>query len=353
MITGAAGLVLAGLLGATDGSVPLQDTSKFEIAVLGHIRGGTDLGLHARLGELLDLVRLRDPDLIVLTGDIVWGDYHNADRAPGLLHAEWDAVDSALAALEAPVLRVPGNHDISDLVSRDVYRSRYGDPYQIRDTAGVRLILLNSAWVPEDGDTAHNKFIRGRPLEGRQRQWLRGVLEDPTSPSRRLVFIHHLLWWDPEDGPWWQDVHPLLAAHGVRAVVSGDYGPLKFSHLARDGIDYFQTSLGGDPSVRLLKFAESNRILAAQFDNFLYITVRPDDMDFEVVTLGEASSGHFTPARYRATFLEPGEPLPLGTRVWRLVGSPARLTAIVTLALVGFVVGVLVSRMLGGWKRKA
>jgi hypothetical protein len=295
----------------------------------------------------MDRVRRLDPDLIVLTGDIIWGDYDNFDRTPEVLHAEWDAVDSALALIDVPVLRVPGNHDISDLVSRDVYRSRYGDPQQFYDTAGIRFVLFNSAWVPEDGDTAHNRFIRDLPIDGAQVQWLEDVLEDPAAPSYKFVFLHHLLWWDPEESVWWRDIHPLLRKHGVRAVISGDYGPLKFSHLSRDGIDYFQTSLGGDPSVRLLKFAESNRTLAAQFDNFLHVSVRNGETDFEVITLGEMSSGHFTPAQYTAVFREPGEPLPFTTRVWRVIGSPARLAALGVLLVLSFVGGVVAAR----WSR--
>lgn len=344
-------LVVAGMGGLAHEAAHPQAAAAFDFVVLGHVRGGDDHRLHVRLGELMDRVREIDPDLIVLTGDIIWGDYHNFDRIPEVLHAEWNAIDSALALIRVPVLRVPGNHDVSDLVSRDVYRSRYGDSSQIYDTAGIRFVLLNSAWIPQDGDTAHNRFIRGQPIDEAQLQWLRGALEDPTAPSRMFVFLHHLLWWDPEEGAWWQDVHPLLRAHGVRAVVSGEYGPLKFSHLTRDGIDYFQTSLGGDPSVRLLKSAESNRILAAQFDNFLHVSVRDEETRFEVITLGERSSGHFSPAQYTAVFREPGEPLPLGTRVWQVIGSPARLVGLGMLLLLSFLAGVLASWLVRGRTR--
>lgn len=349
-IVGRVVLIVVGMLGLVQGAARSQ-AAAFDFLVLGHIRGGDDHRLHVRLGELMDRVREIDPDLIVLTGDIIWGDYHNFDRTPEVLHAEWDAVDSALALIGVPILRVPGNHDASDLVSRDVYRSRYGNPYQVYDTAGIRFVLLNSAWIPQDGDTAHNRFVRGQPITEAQLKWLGDVLDDQTAPSRMFVFLHHLLWWDPEEGAWWQDVHPLLREHGVRAVVSGDYGPLKFSHLTRDGIDYFQTSLGGDPSVRLLKSAESNRILAAQFDNFLHVSVRDEETSFEVITLGEMSSGHFSPAKYTAVFRTPGERLPLGTRVWLVIGSPARLVGLGTLLLLSFLAGVLASWLARGRSR--
>lgn len=339
------GLVLAfGLVGVINLPSQGQAAEDFDFVVLGHIRGGDDHQLHNRLGELIGRVREIDPDLIILTGDIIWGDYHNFDRTPDVLHAEWDAIDSAFAPIGVPVLRVVGNHDVSDLVSRDVFRARYGEPTQVFDTAGIRFVLLSSAWIPEDGDTAHNRFIRGQPIQDVQLQWLQSVLEDPQDPDRTFVFLHHLLWWQREKGPWWQEVHPLLLEHGVRAVVSGEYGPLKYSHRARDGIDYFQTSLGGDPSVRLLRSAESNRVLAAQFDNFLHVSLRGDETSFEVVTLGEMSSGHFSPQQYVDVFIAPDDPQPLWTRVWQVLGSPARLTALGLALAFSFLAGVLVAR---------
>ena len=90
------------------------------------------------------------------------------------------------------------------------------------------------------------------------------------------------------------------------------------------------------------------RILAAQFDSFLHVSVQEDETSFEVITLGETSSGHFTPVQYAAVFREPGEPLPLGTRVWRVIGSPARLAALGALVMLSFLAGVLVSRMIRG-----
>jgi len=70
-----------------------------------------------------------------------------------------------------------------------------------------------------------------------------------------------------------------------------------------------------------------------------------------VITLGEMSSGHFSPAKYTAVFRTPGERLPLGTRVWRVIGSPARLVGLGTLLLLSFLAGVLASWLARGRTR--
>ncbi|MDX1745474.1 MAG: hypothetical protein R3324_06010, partial [Halobacteriales archaeon] len=46
------------------------DASNFSFAVLGHVRGSRDGGLHYNLDDLLEKVRAREPDFVVLTGDM-------------------------------------------------------------------------------------------------------------------------------------------------------------------------------------------------------------------------------------------------------------------------------------------
>jgi hypothetical protein len=86
----------------------------------------------------------------------------------------------------------------------------------------------------------------------------------------------------------------------VRAVFAGDYGPMKFSHQRRDGIDYVQTSVEGDVPLELLRAREDSRLLSAQLDNFLLVTVAGTEVRTEVRTLGAFSTGKFSPDHWRA-----------------------------------------------------
>lgn len=269
----------------------------YTFAVLGHVRGGKDGQLYVRLAELLDEVRALQPDFVVLTGDMVWGDVLSPTPDTALVRREWEELDSALATLGVPVHRVPGNHDIISAGTRDLYIDRYGRLPQTFRHGPDLFVLLSSAWIPEADEPPPEWQTRPPKLDSAQVDFVRQALSDSALHRHAFVFIHHLLWWKPK-APWWDDVHPVLADGRVRAVFSGDYGPMKFSTTMRDSVRYYQTSVEGDPSLGVLRALESSRLLTQQFDNFLLVSVRGSDVNVEVHTFGEVSSKHFTPGHW-------------------------------------------------------
>jgi hypothetical protein len=315
-----------------------REVPDVRFVVLGHIRSDATSDLNPRLGELIDEVRGLQPAFVVLTGDIIWGDVNSPSPDLARVEREWEAVDSRLATLGVPVHRVPGNHDISGIGTRDIWRRRYGPLPQAVTASGVRLLLLSSAWIPADGDARQNPYVRGVDLDPAQVAWLEHELSGSgTVPT--FAFIHHLLWWQTEDGKWWKDVHPVLSRGGVQAVFSGDYGPLKFSTLARDGVRYFQCSIETPVGLRMLQINPPSRVLSAQFDNYLEVVVRGGQADVRVHTISEVSSGEFTPERHRAvTARLPPEPRPwhevlLNSR--KIIGASALAAGI----LAGWAIG--------------
>ncbi len=336
-------------LAALPGSAPAQEPPPLQrFVVLGHIRGDAGRGLSPRLPELLDRVRRIRPEFVLLTGDIIWGDVQDEVTDPASLERQWNEVDSALATLGVPVLRVPGNHDISDGVSRDLYARRYGLPPQAVQVGPSRILLLSSAWIPAPGDTGKRRYVRGHPLDAGQIEFLRRELASAPGTARQtFVAMHHLLWWDPDDGPWWREVHPLLAQAGVTAVFTGDYGPLKFSTLERDGVRYYQTSIETPVSLQMLRNRLSSRLLSAQFDNFLEVRVERSGAEVIVHPVAEVSSGEFTPARYRAINEVPEPAEPLHRRIWQRIGTPRRLGALLGGLVIVFLAGWVVGRAAG------
>ena len=319
------------------------DTLSF--VVLGHVRGNAS-GPNYLLDELIEEVRGLDPDLVFLTGDMIWGDYHRNPADSALVESEWDTIDSAFGSLGVPLYRVPGNHDINDVVTRDIYTRRYGVPPAFVDYGPVRFVLLNSAWVPGDGDTLKAQYIRGLQLDSAQVAFLERTLDPAEAYEDAFVLMHHLLWWNDDDR-WWDEVHPLLARGRVRAVFSGDYGPMKFSHTERDGVRYVQSSIEGKVGLGVLRNLESSRLLAQQFDNFLYVRVAGSGVGIDVETIGEFSSGHFTPQRWRAIRQPSPDAAQLSRvrRLWTAINSPRRLLAIGTALFLTFAAGFLVGRL--------
>jgi 3',5'-cyclic AMP phosphodiesterase CpdA len=336
--------LLATLLAIAPAASPPPDSS-FSFVVVGHVRrDGTGGPLHPRLAELIQRVKALRPNMVFLTGDMVWGDVSHDPADTVQVEEEWRLLDSALATLAVPVYRVPGNHDISDLGTRDLYFRRYGTLPQTVEFRGSRFFLLSSAWIPPDGDRRHNPFIRPAALDTAQLNFLRARLESDSGFAHTFVLQHHILWWNP-DAAWWKDVHPVLAAGQVDAVFAGDYGPLKFSFMESDGVKYYQSALEGDVGLGILRGMMSSRLLAQQFDNFLYVTVRGSDVVVDVRVVGETSSGKFTPAHWREVNLYQPPERPIVARAWTaLRRSPARMAALVAVVAVIFFAGWWIGR---------
>ena len=316
----------------------------FTFAVIGHVRGKNDGKLNPKMGELLQRVGRVHPDFVVLTGDIVWGDIQS-DRADTTeVRREWAEVDSAFATLGVPVHRVPGNHDISDIGTRDLFWSRYGKLPAVVERFGSRFILLSSAWIPADGDTSHQRIVRPSSLDPTQVAFLKAELERQGTWEHTFVVMHHMLYWS-DTASWWRDIHPMLAQARVSAVFAGDYGPLKFSHLTRDSVEYLQASMEGIMTLQTLQNFEKSRVLSSQFDNFLVVRVSGPAMTTEVETLGEFSSPQFQPAFYDSMM---PRPKPSG---WRSqlaeLATPRKLLIFGLLGITTLGVGVMLGKKLG------
>lgn len=338
-------LALAGVNAAAAPGPSAPVTKPFNFVVIGHIRG--DRGhLNPELAELLQRVRALKPAFVVVTGDMIWGDADLKGSVPEHILTEWTAVDSALATLKVPVYRTPGNHDINDIVTRDIYFQRYGKPPSAFSYGGSRFLILASTYLPPDGDTAKMEFIRGHDLDSSQVGFIRAQLADTASYQHTFAFMHHLLWWEPTNGAWWRDVHPLLEQHKGAAVFSGDLGPMKFSHLQADGIEYYQCSLGGNPPMNMMRNAERNRALQDQFDCFFNVTVDGPAVDVQVEAVGEVSMEHFTPARWDSIYgYRAPPPQSLREKFADLTSSRGRVVMLVGGLLLAFVAGWGIARM--------
>jgi len=272
---------------------------RFSFVVVGHTRGGPGNGVipHERLDELIAEVRRLAPDFVVLTGDLIYGDIFTDKIDTAAVRADWEAVDRELEKFGVPVHRAPGNHDVWEPDTRDIWLERYGPLYRSFDFGGCRFLLLCSSWSPEPGDPGQcpPRYIRGAPLDPQQVEFVARELAGASSARHVFVLMHHMLWWEP-DAPWWRDVHPLLAAAPTRAVFAGDLGPWKFSHEKRDGIDYIQSSVEFTvPPMIMLQTREESRRISAQLDNFVVVSVDGADVSYEVRTLGALTTGRFTP----------------------------------------------------------
>jgi hypothetical protein len=311
------GLALAAAsVGELDAQADQPGDAPLHFVVVGHPRGKPDRQLNPKLGELIDEVKRLRPEFVLITGDIIYGEYRAWPIEAGHIERQWEQVDSAFATLGVPIYRVPGNHDLHDPVTQEIWDRRYGPLPRAVEVRGHKLLLLSSVYVrPATYRPGEERHVGGIDLDSAHLAFLRRELAGDVPGSRTFVAMHHLLWWEP-DAAWWRDVHPLLATAGVRAVFTGDYGPLKFSTHERDGVRYFQTSIDENASIDMQRARVNSRVLSHMFDNYLEVTASDDTLDVRVHVVAALTSGQFTP-RTQAAIAVPWPSPPLWRRILR------------------------------------
>jgi len=306
---------------------PQGDAYRF--AVVGHLRSGPGNGNLARtkLERLIERLRAEQLAFVVLTGDIVWGDIY-PDPQVGVdgaaIRRDWDSIDQLFAGLGVPVHRAPGNHDIWDPTTRDIWLERYGRPFGAFEFRGSRFVLLNSCWTPTgDKGSTPGKYIRGAPLPDEQIAFLREQADLARDAEHLFVFQHHLLWWY-DDAPWWKDVHPLLANAHARAVFGGDLGPGKFSHETRDGVEYVQSALDftDTPPMEMLRNNEGSRTIVTQLDNYVVVSVDGPKFDMQLRVVDAFDNENLAPKSWRDIYEYDADSFE--RKVFRRMNTPER-----------------------------
>jgi predicted phosphodiesterase len=156
------------------------------------------------------------------------------------------------------------------------YRFRYG-----RD---VEFICL---------DTSKESFFRGKRLfeYPKHREWMEQTFASDEGVKWRLPFCHHPPFCagpQHHNTDHMEQVLPLFARGGVRAVFSGHEHNFQHSHHA--GIDYFVTGAGskvrkGAPD----DFDGAHTVSWSDFAHFLLVTIEGDQM--RVAPIGELVGG--------------------------------------------------------------
>jgi 3',5'-cyclic AMP phosphodiesterase CpdA len=163
--------------------VQLSDTH------ISHLGGVPAANMSLLAAHINDEIR---PDLVVHTGDVVIAD---PDSGP-----DRDAARALLARIEAPLVVLPGNHDVGE--SAD-------SPWMEIAVTSDRIAAFSSAWGQDRfflSGSADNRsddwvFIglnserlgSGLPQEGEQWEWLAGAAERARGKSV-LLFLHKPLW---------------------------------------------------------------------------------------------------------------------------------------------------------------
>ena len=149
------------------------------------------------LASLLPALRRRQPDLLLLTGDV------SEDGSA----ASYGRVAAMLGSIGAPVLALPGNHDDNEVMRRYFPLGPWDRPYA-RSARGWQLILLDSTEAGRVSGVVSAESL----------SWLRAQLER-SQASNVLIALHHQP--VPVNGPW-IDRYGLENAEDLFGVLDSD-----------------------------------------------------------------------------------------------------------------------------------
>jgi hypothetical protein len=217
------GVITVLLLAVTMGAC--GQSSTFTFAVVGDRTGRAVEGVFE---EILGEVGFVNPDLIITVGDHIEG--YSPDSAA--TEGEWDYVVSLLEATKIEYHLTPGNHDIWDSQSRNIYTRRFGSP----DTA---FMYRNSLFVIVDVSTDYS--VDALPVA--RIEWLEGVLSAADDDANVFVFYHKPFWCEDFSFGRPHLFHELFKRYNVKAVFTGHYH--RHFYTERDGIRYFGVSSSG------------------------------------------------------------------------------------------------------------
>jgi 3',5'-cyclic AMP phosphodiesterase CpdA len=152
--------------------------------------GGVPAGNMSLLADYVN--REIRPDLVIHTGDVVIAD---PDSGP-----DRDTARDLLARIEAPLLVLPGNHDVGESADQ---------PWMGLAVTSERIAAFASAWGQDRFFLAGSAATRsenwvfiglnserlgsGLPQEREQWEWLAGVAEQARGKSV-MLFLHKPLW---------------------------------------------------------------------------------------------------------------------------------------------------------------
>ncbi len=250
------------------GTVPPVAGTSFDFVVTGDTQSNRQLVFQTDLfKQMIREWNSLKPAFVVEVGDLVLGG--SADNVP----PQWDLFQQTIAECQVPYFPVPGNHDISDALSEQLWQERMGPTRYAFSYGNSRFIVLDS----EEVDAPDR-------LSGAQVAWLKQELENSTA-SNIFLFLHQpyfTSYRDPRqmEENWeqrWKYLADLMRGHPVRAVFAGHlHGYQDFG--MREGVHYViaagGASLGNQPE-------ETGR-----FSHYLLVHVRGEEVTWSVVKPG-------------------------------------------------------------------
>lgn len=222
---------------------------------------GDNQGNHPVFEKIIKEISLLKPDFVICTGDMIQGYFKDTIK----IKNAWREFKKEIEKLKMPFYPAPGNRDIWDEKSREIYLKEWGRSY-------YSFVYKNSLFMVLDTEGEGKKE---NSIKGKQFIWLRKELETKKSIKHKFVFLHRPLWLY-ENTNWMKEIHPLLLKYNVEAIFAGHVHIYSFDEI--DGIKYIITGGAG----KHLSLEEQK----GGFNHYLLVSIKGDSMHICVIKPG-------------------------------------------------------------------
>lgn len=236
----------------------------FQFAILGDRTGSADQEVFEKV---VHEIKQLHPDFVINVGDLIEGYITDVTT----INARWDTVLNTLSILDCPIYFVPGNQDIWDDQSEELYQKRTRKkPCYSFDYHNSHFIILNNSLLETWDNIDENQF-----------KWLKSDLSRCEKKSRYkkqnvFCFFHKPFWIEALSSNQEDILHNKFKERGVTHVMSGHYH--WYSRTTWDGIEY---KLIGSSGGSMYGSEAMGR-----FYGYAWVTVDRNDVDITYIKLG-------------------------------------------------------------------
>jgi len=243
----------------------LNDPRHFSFVVMGDRTGGHRPGVFR---HAIEQVNWLQPEFVVCVGDLIEG--YTGD--PATLSQQWNELDAMVDRLEMPFFYTVGNHDFSNPVMQEYWRTHLGKDYYAFTYNNVLFVSLNTedppvALPPEiqarqhqleaamerDPESTQQRILdisKGRPaapklpgsvaISDGQVEWFENTLEAHADIRWTVVLMHKPAWMYASEA--FEQIEALLADRPYTVIAGHEHF---YHHEKRNGRDYIDMGTTG------------------------------------------------------------------------------------------------------------
>jgi hypothetical protein len=226
-----------------------NDRDEFQFAIVSDRTGGHRSKIFSQAVARLNLLQ---PEFVLSVGDLIEGGGNNTER----LQAQWKEFDGYISRLQMPFFYVPGNHDIGNATTNQVWGEKFGRRHYHFVYRNVLFLCLNSEDPPGSGAGHFSK---------EQIDYARQTLAANQDVRWTVVVFHKPVWTAgnlPQTG--WLEIEQALKGRSYTVFVGHIH---RYQKFVRHGMNYYQlATTGGGSKLRGIEQGE--------FDHIVWVTMK-------------------------------------------------------------------------------